>query len=156
MSTLRTSAGPTGIDPFGATQPLLDEQNNRRLGVNHELDQTRVIGSQRSAAKSVHRAAISENDNRKGGTENCGDSTGVLPSGTSTKTRTVADLRAARESRANEALKMKDEQLRILQVQNNQLLSNLDRWVIYSPHFSVQSGFIDSRPCGCCSLKIMA
>lgn len=45
------------------------------------------------------------------------------------KTRTVADLRAARESRANEALKMKDEQLRILQDQNNQLLRNLDRWV---------------------------
>ncbi|CAN0542370.1 unnamed protein product, partial [Scytosiphon promiscuus] len=44
-----------------------------------------------------------------------------------TKTRTVADLRAARESRANEALKMKDEQLRILQHQNNQLLGNLDR-----------------------------
>lgn len=45
------------------------------------------------------------------------------------KTRTVADLRAARESRANEALKMKDEQLRILQDQNNQLLRNLDRCV---------------------------
>lgn len=43
------------------------------------------------------------------------------------KTRTMADLRAARESRANEALKMKDEQLRILQDQNNQLLGNLDR-----------------------------
>lgn len=46
------------------------------------------------------------------------------------KTRTVADLRAARESRANEALKMKDEQLRILQDQNNQLLRNLDRCVL--------------------------
>lgn len=43
------------------------------------------------------------------------------------KPRTMADLRAARESRANEALKMKDEQLRILQDQNNQLLGNLDR-----------------------------
>ncbi|CAM9336345.1 unnamed protein product [Chrysoparadoxa australica] len=42
-------------------------------------------------------------------------------------TRTVADLRAARETRANEALKMKDEQLRILQEQNNTLLGNLDR-----------------------------
>jgi hypothetical protein len=42
-------------------------------------------------------------------------------------TRTVSDLRAARESRASEALKMKDEQLRILQEQNSQLLGGLDR-----------------------------
>jgi len=40
---------------------------------------------------------------------------------------TVTDLRAARESRANEALKMKDEQMRILSQQNSQLLSNLDK-----------------------------
>jgi hypothetical protein len=43
------------------------------------------------------------------------------------KPRSVADLRAARESRANEALKMKDEQLRILTQQNNQLLGSLDQ-----------------------------
>ena len=43
------------------------------------------------------------------------------------KPRSVADLRAARESRANEALKMKDEQLRILTEQNNQLLGSLDQ-----------------------------
>ena len=61
------------------------------------------------------------------------------------KTRTVADLRAARESRANEALKMKDEQLRILQDQNNQLLRNLDRcvWVFGVDRVaaSILSGF---------------
>lgn len=37
------------------------------------------------------------------------------------------DLRAARETRASEALKMKDEQLRILQEQNSQLLQGLDK-----------------------------
>jgi hypothetical protein len=41
--------------------------------------------------------------------------------------RTMTDLRAARETRASEALKMKDEQLRILQEQNSQLLNGLDK-----------------------------
>lgn len=41
--------------------------------------------------------------------------------------RTLGDLRAARETRAGEALKMKDEQLRILQEQNSQLLHGLDK-----------------------------
>eukprot|EP00975_Prorocentrum_lima_P001465 316076-Prorocentrum_lima.AAC.1 len=36
-------------------------------------------------------------------------------------------LRFARESRANEALKMKDEQIRILTEQNNSLLASLDQ-----------------------------
>lgn len=131
MGMRRTSAGPMSIDPFGATQPLVDEHSNRRLGDNHELDQTHVIGSSSTATTSNHRTTAGENDNRKGGTGNCADANGLQTGGTSTKTRTVADLRAARESRANEALKMKDEQLRILQVQNNQLLGNLDRWVVH-------------------------
>jgi hypothetical protein len=37
------------------------------------------------------------------------------------KSRTATDLKAARETRANEALKMKDEQLRILSDQNSQV-----------------------------------
>lgn len=37
------------------------------------------------------------------------------------KPRTAADLKHARESRANEALKMKDEQLKILSDQNSQV-----------------------------------
>lgn len=37
------------------------------------------------------------------------------------------DLRKARESRASEALKMKDEQLKILSEQNANLLSSLDK-----------------------------
>jgi hypothetical protein len=40
---------------------------------------------------------------------------------------TTEELRKARESRAAEALKMKDEQLRILSEQNSQLLKQLDR-----------------------------
>jgi hypothetical protein len=41
--------------------------------------------------------------------------------GQSRKTRSAADLKLARESRANEALKMKDEQLKILSDQNSQV-----------------------------------
>ena len=37
------------------------------------------------------------------------------------------DLRKARESRAADALKMKDEQLRILTEQNSNLLKSLDK-----------------------------
>lgn len=50
---------------------------------------------------------------------------------TSFKSRNVAkttlEMSKARETRAAEALKMKDEQLRILQEQNNSLLENLDK-----------------------------
>ena len=41
--------------------------------------------------------------------------------------READGFRAARESRANDALMMKDEQVRILAAENSQLLSNLDR-----------------------------
>jgi myosin protein heavy chain len=40
--------------------------------------------------------------------------------------RSLQDLQTAKESRASEALKMKDEQIRILTEQNNKLLSSLD------------------------------
>ena len=56
-----------------------------------------------------------------------GENSNPGKSGGPKKPRSVADLRAARESRANEALKMKDEQLRILTEQNNQLLGSLDQ-----------------------------
>lgn len=85
---------------------------------SHELDQTHVIGYKGAPVESSRAPAAG------GGHTKPGLGSGIQ--GT-TKTRTVADLRAARESRANEALKMKDEQLRILQDQNNQLLGNLDR-----------------------------
>ena len=41
--------------------------------------------------------------------------------------KTGDELRKARESRASEALKMKDEQLKILSDQNAVLLQNLDK-----------------------------
>lgn len=42
-------------------------------------------------------------------------------------TRTTEDLRKARESRAADALQMKDEQINILTVQNNNLLQSMDK-----------------------------
>lgn len=120
-------------DAFGTTQPLVyDEHSNSKGGLsggNNELDKTHVLGlsSSTSTPAVSHRPAASGNTDRR---KSAKSGNGLLPTGgggMSTKTRTVADLRAARESRANEALKMKDEQLRILQVQNNQLLGNLDR-----------------------------
>ena len=45
--------------------------------------------------------------------------------------KSTDDLRRARESRAAEALRMKDEQLKILSDQNSTLLSSLDK-VIFS------------------------
>jgi len=41
--------------------------------------------------------------------------------------KTADELKKARESRAAEALKMKDEQLRILSDQNANLLASLDK-----------------------------
>ena len=41
--------------------------------------------------------------------------------------KSADDLKKARESRAAEALRMKDEQLRILSEQNSNLLSSLDK-----------------------------
>ena len=41
--------------------------------------------------------------------------------------KSADELKKARESRAAEALKMKDEQLRILSDQNSALLQNLDK-----------------------------
>jgi hypothetical protein len=41
--------------------------------------------------------------------------------------KTGDELKKARESRAAEALRMKDDQLRILSEQNASLLSNLDK-----------------------------
>jgi myosin protein heavy chain len=40
--------------------------------------------------------------------------------------RSIQDLQMSKESRATDALKMKDEQIRILTEQNNKLLSSLD------------------------------
>ena len=58
-----------------------------------------------------------------------GASTNLLS--TSFRNRSTAmsadDLRKARESRAADALKMKDEQLRILTEQNSNLLKSLDK-----------------------------
>lgn len=41
--------------------------------------------------------------------------------------KTADELKKARESRAAEAIRMKDEQLRILSDQNANLLANLDK-----------------------------
>lgn len=41
--------------------------------------------------------------------------------------KTADDLKKARETRASEALSMKDEQLRILSDQNGKLLQSLDK-----------------------------
>jgi hypothetical protein len=41
--------------------------------------------------------------------------------------RTAEDLRRARESRAADALQMKDDQISILQTQNNNLLKQLEQ-----------------------------
>lgn len=100
------------------TQPVGEECP--RSGGNHDVDQTRAIGSSGTTSRGPAPEAKSGPRGKESLSVN-----DILPGGM--KTRTVADLRAARESRANEALKMKDQQLRILQDQNNHLLGNLDR-----------------------------
>lgn len=127
MSAHGPSVSRPDLDPYGQAQPF---EQARNFGSNHELDQTVVIGS--SPAPTVLCPPADGGNGKQSGGNNKGGSniTPDYPPGAATKTRTVADLRAARESRANEALKMKDEQLRILQDQNNQLLGNLDRWVL--------------------------
>lgn len=127
MSVRRTSGPPDdrSPDPFGTTQGV--DENSRPPSGNHELDQTHVIHP--NDTKST-RAPVAEGSNGSSSRRNVVGG-GAKQDGGGGKTRTVADLRAARESRANEALKMKDEQLRILQDQNNQLLGNLDRCVAY-------------------------
>lgn len=122
--SLRRTSGPhddRSPDPFGTTQGV--DENSRPPGGNRELDQTHVVHP--SDTKS-ERVPVVEGSNGSSSRRNVVGG-GAKQDGGGGKTRTVADLRAARESRANEALKMKDEQLRILQDQNNQLLGNLDR-----------------------------
>lgn len=120
MNERRQSATPGEPAPLG-TRKSLGDQSIRRSSSNLEAEQARVIGSHAISS----RAPGSDERDERVGNKPYFVSNG-LPVG-DTKTRTVADLRAARESRANEALKMKDEQLRILQDQNSQLLRNLDR-----------------------------
>lgn len=113
------------LQPFNDTQEIVHTAHNNGLRASndhHGLDETRVINS--AGALTVQSRAPVAGGNQGQGTYGPG---GGGNKQHVTKTRTVADLRAARESRANEALKMKDEQLRILQLQNNQLLGNLDR-----------------------------
>ncbi|CAM9735053.1 unnamed protein product [Ectocarpus sp. 4 AP-2014] len=132
--SVRNSSGPQDpVDPFAATQELSTgiTSNGPR---SNELDDTYVINSP-AGAPMPSRAPVAEggakNGDQQRGRRSVAGGAGKPQhgggAGNTTKTRTVADLRAARESRANEALKMKDEQLRILQDQNNQLLRNLDR-----------------------------
>jgi len=45
--------------------------------------------------------------------------------------KTEEELKKSRETRAAEALKMKDEQLRILSDQNSNLLENLNKVIFY-------------------------
>lgn len=117
------------LDPFGSTQEI-GRATTTGGGRNNEFDETRVVGATAPARAPVAGGGSSDHQRVRrsvagggGGKQQQGGGGGTM------KTRTVADLRAARESRANEALKMKDEQLRILQDQNNQLLRNLDRCV---------------------------
>lgn len=100
-------------------QSLDDESMPPSSG--HEFDQTLGMGS----TEALSHTTISRGSQRRAGNNISLDGNELSLGGM--KTRSVADLRAARESRANEALRMKDEQLRILQDQNNQLLANLDR-----------------------------
>jgi myosin protein heavy chain len=52
--------------------------------------------------------------------------------------KSAEELKKARETRAAEALRMKDEQLKILSEQNATLLSTLDRVSLpYRPYFSL-------------------
>lgn len=121
---------PQELDPFGSTQEIGRAATNGG-GRNNEFAETHVVGA--TVPSRAHVAGGGSSDHQRvrqsvaggggAGKQQQGGAGGTM------KTRTVADLRAARESRANEALKMKDEQLRILQDQNNQLLRNLDRCV---------------------------
>lgn len=121
---LSSASNDKSVDPFDTTQEI-DPATNDSLnnGDDHELVQTHVLssGGIPSIASCASASGGKQHRRSMGG--------GGKQRSSSTKTRTIADLRAARESRANEALRMKDEQLRILQGQNNQLLSNLDRLV---------------------------
>lgn len=121
MSVQRPPATSHDLNPFDSTQDIdratSSEMTNSKNN-SHEFGETHVINSAgMSVVPSCAPAAGGMQRARSTGSEQQGNP----------RTRTVADLRAARESRANEALKMKDEQLRILQDQNNQLLGNLDR-----------------------------
>lgn len=124
---------PQELDPFASTQEIGRATTNGG-GRNNEFDETHVVSASASATvpSRAPMAGDGSTDPQRARRSVAGGG-GKQPQGGSAggnmKTRTVADLRAARESRANEALKMKDEQLRILQDQNNQLLRNLDRCV---------------------------
>lgn len=111
---------PVAVDPFAHTQVSAAGSSQ---AMADELETTRAFGP--TSASPVPADETRTLEERRGDTTASSYPVNAQQHGA--KTRTMAELRAARESRANEALKMKNEQLRILQQQNNQLLSNLDR-----------------------------
>lgn len=132
MSESRSSPVPQELDPFGSTQEIGRATTNG-VARNNEFDETSIVGAPVPSRAPVAGGVSSDHQRARRSVAGGGGGGGKQQqgggAGGTMKTRTVADLRAARESRANEALKMKDEQLRILQDQNNQLLRNLDRCV---------------------------
>lgn len=60
--------------------------------------------------------------------------------------KSADDLKKARESRAAEALRMKDEQLRILSDQNSNLLTSLDKVISIFKFFALDSKFLVLMP----------
>lgn len=74
---------------------------------------------------------MTDRDFNNTGNNNMFDNTGNTSFATAFKGRSTAmstdDLRKARESRAADALRMKDEQLNILSIQNGNLLDSLNK-----------------------------
>ena len=85
-----------------------------------------VIGNRSLAA-----AVVSIGHSKMDESKDLGDAAGQLAGAQTTKGKMMAksadELKKARESRAADALKMKDEQLRILSEQNASLLQSLDK-----------------------------
>ncbi len=97
-----------------------------RFHVEPEITQDKSININGSSA-AAQATAEEQQTTQESATMNFQDSSLSLSSKTEARLLSLAEIRAGREARAGEALRLKDEQLRILQDQNTTLLVSLDK-----------------------------
>ncbi len=108
------------------TTHIEEQRQQSRFHVEPEITQDKSININGSSAAA--QATAEEQQTTQGSaTMNFQDSSPSLSSKTEVRLLSLAEIRAGREARAGEALRLKDEQLRILQDQNTMLLASLDK-----------------------------
>ncbi len=125
---LRTVVTPNGEKySQGNQRNHMEEQRKQsRFEIEPEITQDKPI-STNGRSTAAQATADEQQPVREPATVNFQDSSPSLLSKTEARLLSLQEIRAGREARAGEALRFKDEQLRILQGQNATLLASLDK-----------------------------